>query len=373
MTRRKFVVTPWEVKGEVDYEQLMKDFGINLLTKELLERLKKHTHELHLLLRRGIFFAHRDLGWLLDEYEKGNKFYLYTGRGPSGHTHLGHLVPWIFTKWLQDKFDVKLYFQITDDEKFLFKDGLELDSVKTFAYENILDIIALGFDPKKTFIFLDTEYAKTLYREAIRVAKYITFSTAKAVFGFKNESNVGKIFFTSVQAVPAFLESVRCGRNTPCLIPLAVDQDPHFRIARDILPKLGYYKPAIIHSKFLPGLGLGGKMSASEPQTTIFMTDTQEQVERKITNAFDGGQPTLKQQREKGGNPNICPVYQYYYFLFERDDKKVEELHNACRSGSRICGDCKKELAKRAKAFIDEHQKKREEAKGAVEKFMLRD
>ena len=74
--RRKFVVTPWEVRGEVDYKKLVKKFGTQLITKELLARIKKHTGELHMFLRRGIFFSHRDLRWLLSEYEKGNKFYL---------------------------------------------------------------------------------------------------------------------------------------------------------------------------------------------------------------------------------------------------------------------------------------------------------
>ena len=369
----EFVVTPWEVKGKVDYSKLIKQFGLQLLTDELLERIKRHTKELHYLLRRKIFFAHRDLNWLLDEYEKGNKFYLYTGRGPSGHTHLGHIVPWILTKWLQDKFKAKLYFQITDDEKFLFKEKLSLNKVKSFAYENMLDIIALGFDPKRTFIFLDTEYAKTLYKEAIKVAKHITFSTAKAVFGFKNSSNVGQIFFTSMQAVPAILESVKEGKNVPCLIPLAVDQDPHFRVARDVFPKLGYYKPAILHSKFLPGLGPEGKMSASEPNTSIFTIDKPEDVERKIMNAFTGGGTTIKEQKEKGGNPDVCSVYQYYYFLFEKDDKKLKKIHEDCKSGKRICGECKKELAKRIKKFLKEHQEKREKAKEKIEEFILRD
>lgn len=369
----KFLVTPWEVKGRVDYSKLIKQYGLQALTDELLERIKKHTKELHYLLRRRIFFAHRDLNWLLDEYEKGNKFYLYTGRGPSGHTHLGHIVPWILTKWLQDRFKAKLYFQITDDEKFLFKEKLDLEQVKSFAYDNILDIIALGFDPKRTFVFLDTEYAKTLYREAIKVAKHITLSTAKAVFGFKNSSNVGQIFFTSMQAVPAILESVKEGKNVPCLIPLAVDQDPHFRVARDVFPKLGFYKPAILHSKFLPGLGPGGKMSASEPNTAIFTVDRPEEAEKKIMNAFTGGGATIKEQKEKGGNPDVCSVYQYYYFLFEKDEKKIKEIYESCKTGKRICGECKKELAEKIKEFLKEHQEKREKAKEEVEKFMLRD
>lgn len=373
MVKRTFVVTPWEVRGIVDYEKLTEQFGINPLNEKILEKIKKYTKNLHYFLERQIFFAHRDLDWLLNEYERGNKFYLYTGRGPSGYTHLGHLVPWIFTKWLQDKFDTKLYFQITDDEKFLFKDELDLEKVKSFSYDNILDVISLGFDPKKTFIFLDTEYAKTLYREAIKVAKHITFSTTKAVFGFKDESNIGEIFFTSIQAVPAFLESVKEGRSVPCLIPLAVDQDPHFRVARDVLPKLGYYKPAIIHSKFLPGLGKGGKMSASEPETAIFTIDTLKQIEKKIRNAYDAGQPTIKEQKEKGGNPDICSVYQYYFFLFEQNNKKVEEIYAECKAGKRICGECKEILATRVKRFIAEHQEKREKAKDIIDKFMLRD
>ena len=78
------------------------------------------------MLRRNIFYAHRDLNWLLDEYEKGNKFYLYTGIAPSRTMHIGHLVPFLFTKWLQDRFGVEVYLQIPDEEKYLIKEGLTL-------------------------------------------------------------------------------------------------------------------------------------------------------------------------------------------------------------------------------------------------------
>ncbi len=368
-----FIVTPWEVKGEVDYNKLIIDFGIKPLSEDILNRLRKHAGRLHYMLRRKIFFAHRDLDWLLDMYERGENFILYTGRGPSGHTHLGHMIPWIFTKWLQEKFNAKLYFQITDDEKFLFKHKLTLETVKKYSYENILDIIAIGFDPDKTYIFLDTEYSKTLYPLAIRFAKHITFSTARAVFGFKESNNIGQIFFTSMQAVPAILESVKQGKNVPCLIPLAVDQDPHFRVARDIYPKLGFYKPAIIHGKFLPGLGKGGKMSSSIPETCIFTIDKPEDVRRKIMNAFTGGRPTKEEQRKYGGNPLICPVYQYFYFLIEKNDEKMRKIFDECRNGERLCGECKRELAEKMVKFLLDHQKKRENAKDMIERYMLRD
>ena len=78
MRGKSFEVTPYEVKGEIDYGKLIKQFGLSKLDDKLLERIKKHTGELHFLLKREVIFAHRDLNWLLDEFEKGNRFFLYT-------------------------------------------------------------------------------------------------------------------------------------------------------------------------------------------------------------------------------------------------------------------------------------------------------
>ena len=80
------------------------------------------------------------------------------------------------------------------------------------AYENALDFIALGFRARDTKIFLDTEYMQTLYQIAVKVAKRITFSTTKAVFGFTNSNNIGSIFYTSIQAAPCFLETENQGK-----------------------------------------------------------------------------------------------------------------------------------------------------------------
>src|SRR3989344_4135390 len=182
MAKEGFTVTPWEVKGDIDYDRLTKAFGVQRIGGNELEKLGRLS-PLHLFLRRGLFFAHRDLDVVLREHEKGKKVVLYTGRGPSGHTHLGHIVPWIFTRWLQKAFKAKLYFQMTDDEKFLVKD-LRLEQASTYARENALDLIALGFEPRDTKIIYDTEHIRELYPFALKIAKRTTFSTAKAVFGF---------------------------------------------------------------------------------------------------------------------------------------------------------------------------------------------
>jgi len=371
-----FIVTPWEVKGNVDYEKLIKLFGVKIIDENLLNRLKRHTKELHYFLKRKIFFAHMYFDNILDAVEKGEKFYLYTGRAPSGPVHLGHLIPWIFTKWLQDKFNSPLLFQIPDEEKFLFKDNLSLEETRRWAYENILDIIAIGFDPKKTKIFLDTEYAKTMYKYACQVAKNITVSTIKATFGFKDSNNIGEFFYTCMQSVPAFLPTIFENKPTLCLIPCAVDQDVHFRLTRDVAEKLGYPKPSTILCRFLPGLqGMHeeGKMSSSIEQTAIFTTDTPEQVRKKIMKyAFSGGQPTIEEHRKKGGNPDIDVSYQWLTF-FEEDDEKLKRIYEDYKSGKLLTGELKEILIDKLCKFLEEHQKRREKAKDMIEKFMLRD
>lgn len=362
---KKFVVTPWEVKGEVDYGRLVKEFGLSHLDEKNLKELENQAGELHYFLRRKIFFAHRDMDLLLREVRKGKKFFLYTGRGPSGKTHLGHLVPWLFTKWLQDKFKAKLYFQMTDDEKFLFKPELSLKDTHELALENALDVIAVGFDEKRTEIIIDTDKIDKLYRISLEVAKKITFSTAKAVFGFNNESNIGSIFFTSVQSAPCFLE------NNYCLVPLAVDQDPHFRVTRDVAPRIGKKKPAVIHSCFLPGLkGPGTKMSSSDPDSCIFTDDSKKEVERKIDKAFTGGRESAELQKKLGGTPNICTVFMHH-FVFNPDDNEVADIEFKCKSGERLCGECKNILKKNLWGFLDEFQEKRKKSKSKLKKFLM--
>ncbi len=362
-----FIVTPWHVEGDIDYDKLIRQFGTQRISQELSNRIRDMSGEDHFMLRRGIFFSHRELDKILDEYRGGNKFFLYTGRGPSGHTHIGHLIPWVFAKWLQDKFDVNMYFQLTDDEKFFSKQRLSLDETAGFAHENALDFIALGFKPEKTKIIINTRNIQTLYPVAAEVAKRINFSNTKATFGFNGETNIGMIFYTSLQSAPCFLE------DRPVLIPLGVDQDPHFRLTRDVAPKIGRPKPALVHNIMIPPLqGSGGKMSASDENGTIYTTDEPDVVKRKINkHAFSGGQPDIEQHRRLGGNPDIDVSYQYLRIFFEPDDARLKIIHDDYKSGKMLAGELKAILIEKVNAFLARHQENREKARDRLEEFLL--
>ncbi|KAJ1939577.1 tryptophan--tRNA ligase, partial [Linderina pennispora] len=350
-------ITPWEVEGAVvdgvqqaiDYDKLIKQFGTRKIDDALLERFETATGQKpHLYLRRGIFFSHRELEKILERYEQGKPFYLYTGRGPSrGHMHIGHMMPFIFCKWLQDVFDCPLVVQLTDDEKFLFKNDLTLEQANEYAFNTVREIAAIGFKPEKTFIFSDIEYmGGAFYRNVLRISRMVTYSTAKASFGFKESDHIGKIHFPSIEAAPAFCSSFPdifgARKDVPCLIPCGIDQDPYFRLTRDVSQRLKHKKPSLIHARFLPALqGSTSKMSSSNDVSAIFMSDTQAQIKKKINRyAFSGGRTSLDEHRMYGGNPDVDVPFQYLTYFLD-DDKEIEDLAEGYRKGEITSGEMK--------------------------------
>ncbi len=358
-------VTPWEVSGEVGYDKLVADFGTRKIDAPLRSHIEKLAGGTNVMLNRGFFFSHRDMDLVLKDYESKKGFFLYTGRGPSGPMHIGHLIPLIFTRWLQERFGVNLYIEVTDDEKFVCKKEATWEGVQKAAADNILALVAAGFVPEHTFIFKDSEYVSHVYPLLLKVAKKINFTTTKAVFGFNDQTNIGLNFYPAYQIIPTLFEKKRC------LIPAAIDQDPYWRIQRDIAPSLGYEKTAAIHSKFLPPLsGMAGKMSSSSADTAIWLSDGPKVVRNKVMKyAFSGGRSTIEEHRKLGGNPDVDVAYQWLSILFEPDDHKLKKLHDDYRSGALLTGELKQVLVDRLNEFLAEHAKRKEHAAKNVRKF----
>jgi tryptophanyl-tRNA synthetase len=204
-----------------------------------------------------------------------------------------------------------------------------------------------------------------MYRMLMEISKRANFSNVKAIFGFKNETNIGMIFFPAIQAYPCFFE------KKICLIPAAIDQDPYWRLTRDIQPKLGYPKTAAIHSKFVPSLlGPESKMSASIKETAIYLNDDTKTVREKVMKyAFSGGQPTIEEHRKHGGNPDVDVAYQWLSIFFEPDAQKLKQIHDDYRSGKMLTGEIKQILTDKVNKFLEDHHKKKEKAAGLADKM----
>ena len=142
---------------------------------------------------------------------------LDTGRSPSSAAmHLGHLVPFLFTAWLQNSFQCPLVIQMMDDEKFIFTGeyageragdgtgaepnctGDNLDRFANLTTENAKDIVACEFLEDRTFLFSDLDYVGRMYPNIVRIWRAVTVNQVNKIFGFDGESNIGKIAFPAV-------------------------------------------------------------------------------------------------------------------------------------------------------------------------------
>ncbi len=351
-----FTVTPYAVEGEVDYDRLLERFGADPITDDQLAQFPQPPHR---LLRRRVVYAGRDVDRFTAAAERGDPVSIVTGVGPSGPLHLGHAYQFYLAKWIQERTGALVYVPFSDDEKYLSKD-LSMSDIGRYTRENLRDILAVGFDPERTRIVVDTEDADVIYPLAVRYAKDITTATVDAVYG--EQPNVGMSFYPAVQATHLLLPQLIHGRH-PTLVPVAVDQDPHVRVCRDVAAKdrHGVDKPGALLSKFLPRLGGGGgKMSSSDDAPSILLTDDRETVREKVMHyAHSGGRVDVDEHREHGGDPEVDVAYQLLFYFFEEDDATLDRLANEYRSGDLLTGELKAHAADRIADFLDDHQSRR--------------
>jgi len=363
----KKVFNPWEVSGEINYEKLIKEFGLSPL-KELPKIFNEEV-----AYRRKIIFAHRDIQKILEAIKNKKKFVMMTGLMPTGKCHLGHLMIINQMVFFQ-KLGAKIYIAVADLEAYNAR-GQSLKESKKIAREYLLNYAARGLDLKKCDFYFQSERSKNAeksnayYRLQNVLARHITFNEFKAVYG---EISPGKMLASLLQASDMLHPQLpEFDGECPVIIPVGVDQDPHIRLARDIsqrikIPK--FTQISSIYTLFMPGLN-GGKMSSSNPNSFISLYDGPEEVKNKINKyAFSGGKDTLEEHRKLGGNPDIDVSFQYLKFFFEQDDKKLAQIEKDYRSGKMLTSELKKYLIEKINAFLKEHQKKLDKAKKEVEK-----
>ena len=289
----------------------------------------------------GLIYSHRDFGRFMERLEKGEPSAIVSGLNASGTIHIGHKAVFDTNLFFQREYGVPVFIPISDDESYVSK---KVESqAEAFKNAQLLakDVLALGFDPKKTFIIIDQIFTN-IYNLAIKLSRHITMSEVKAIYGYKNEDNLGLHFYPAVQSAHVVLP-FELKRISNILVPIGPDEDAHLRAARDMAARCGYPKPAVIHSKFLPGVD-GQKMSKSK-NNAIFYHDSGLDIRKKVMAALSGGAKTVEEHKKSGGDPEIDVACTYLasYFL---DKKEGEKLFEDYRSGRLLSGDVKKMLLK---------------------------
>jgi tryptophanyl-tRNA synthetase len=144
-----------------------------------------------------------------------------------------------------------------------------------------------------------------------------------------------------------------------CLVPMAIDQSPYFRMAREMSKLVGCPRPATLHSEFLPGL-FGGKMSSSTGVSsggdTIFLDMTPKQISKSIrSNAYSGGQESLELHRRVGADITVDISYQYLVFFLESDEE-LERVAREYSSGRMLSSEVKDLAIRVVTQVVLDHQ-----------------
>jgi len=230
-------------------------------------------------------------------------------------------------------------------------------------------------DLKKCDIYFQSERSKdakkanAYYKLQNLLSRYVTFAEFKAVYG---EISPSKMLASLLQASDMLHSQLpEFEGDCPVVVPVGIDQDPHLRLSRDIAKRIKdpkFIQLSSTYNLFMPGLN-GGKMSASVSNSFISMTDSAEDVKRKINKyAFSGGRATLEEHRKKGGNPDIDVCFQYLKMFFEPNDKKLTKIYEDYKSGKLTTGDLKKYTIGKINDFLKGHKKKFIKAQKDVKK-----
>jgi tryptophanyl-tRNA synthetase len=132
-------------------------------------------------------------------------------------------------------------------------------------------------------------------------------------------------------------------------------------VSRDVAAKARYpvRKPDALLMQFLPSLGGPGKMSSSEG-VSIPLTDDADTVRQKIRrHAYTGGQSSVEEHRETGGDPGVDVPFQYLAAFFEPDDEELARVEREYRAGELLSGELKEFAADRIVEFLEGHQERR--------------
>jgi len=349
---KKTVLDPFGTSVIADYERLYKEFGI-----EPFDPILSKVPNPSVYMRRGIVFGHRDFDRILNAMQKHEEFAVLSGIKPTGEFHLGTLMTAKEIIYFQQH-GAQTFYCIADIEAYE-DNKIPFEKSEKIAVDNVADLLALGFDPKRAYVYRQSKESN-VKDLAIIFGRAVTLATMKAIYG---ERNIGLYLAALIQAGDILLPQLEeFGKPKPTVIPVGVDQDPHIRFTRDLAQifykKYGFVLPSSTYHKLMKGLDGSPKMS-KRLMNYFTLHDKPETIAKRISNAFTGGRATIKEQRELGGVPEICPVYEICMFHFVEDDTGIIKVYNDCKAGKLMCGEHKKQAIDIVSKFVREHQRKK--------------
>jgi tryptophanyl-tRNA synthetase len=358
-----------EIFNQLNLELKQKIDSTNL---ESFSRIKKYMKGKSIHIDRNIVTAHLDFEKIASFIANDNEFYVVSGLNPSSDLHLGHKALFDFLLSLQ-KMGANIVIPITNDESYADNKLKTLSASRKRAYEKVIpNIIALGFDPKKTKLFVDSDY-DFIYDFAMHIGKQIKLKQVEQLFGKSALQNISQIFYRgTVQIAQILLPQLpEFGGPKNTLIPVGPDQHPYITLSRKIAKKFDMTPPSEICINFLQSLkNPGKKMSGSIAETAIYLNDTPNNIKNKINKAYTGSLEKLSDHKKYGAIPEICSVFQILRY-HHPDNEFVNNVYDSYKKGKMGASELKNLTIEFLVDMLNEHKTKVEKIKN-IDEFILK-
>lgn len=301
---------------------------------------------------------------------------ILTGDRPTGKLHLGHYVGTLKNRVsLQDKYD--LFIPIVD--LHMLTDRIDPTEVKQTAQrirEMVIDYLAVGIDPNKATIFVQSAVPETSELFAILMS-LVTISRAERIPTLKEKIRDQKIKHPSMGLLnyPILMAADILGVRAE-LVPVGKDQESHVELTREIGRKFNslyseiFPLPECLIGEIPTLVGLDGKAKMSKSLgNCIYLSDDEETVTKKINGMYtDPKRIHADTPGTVAGNPVFI-----YHSIFNDNQKEVEDLKSRYQEGRVGDVEVKEKLAKATNKFMDPLRKRRQKfikQPGIIEKII---
>ncbi|OGM84988.1 tryptophan--tRNA ligase [Candidatus Woesebacteria bacterium RIFOXYC1_FULL_41_14] len=294
---------------------------------------------------------------------------ILTGDRPTGKMHLGHYVGSLKNRVkLQDSYD---QFVMIADVQALTDNFDNPQKVRDNIKEVLLDYLAVGIDPKKTTILIQSmipEIAEltVFYLNLVTLERVLRNPTVKDEIkqkGFGQSLPAGFAMYPVSQAADITVFNAD-------LVPVGEDQLPMVEQTREIVRKFNSLygetfvepKPLLGDVKRLPGIDGNAKMGKSLGNA-IYLSDSEDELKKKVMRMYTD--PTRIHPTDPGkveGNPVFV-----YHEIFNPNKTEVEDLKMRYREGKVGDIEVKEKLFVALNAFLTPIREKRHEFEGKDE------
>jgi len=270
---------------------------------------------------------------------------ILSGMRPTGKLHIGHYAG-VLKNWLKLQNEYRCFFMVAD----LHALTTEYENTKEIK-QNVYEIVSLwlscGIDPQKAVVFCQSDIPE--HSELHLIFSMITplgwlyacptYKEQLKEQSAKNLKTYGFLGYPVLQAADILLYNAE-------YVPVGKDQIPHIELTREIARRFNNFygnyfvepQPLLTESPYIPGID-GRKMSKSY-NNCIYLTDTEEEIDKKVYQMFTDPN---KIRKNDPGNPENCVVLAFHKVFNQQNVKEIETL---CRKGKLGCVEDKKNLAK---------------------------